>query len=64
MTRITTALRFHALGWRAARGLGMRFDIVLSQSPPLSIGLLSAWIARRHGASRSSSPRIFSPTAL
>lgn len=49
-TRMKTAFRFHTLGWYAARDLGMRFDIVLSQSPPLSIGLFSAWIANRHGA--------------
>ena len=49
-TRIKTALRFHTLGWYAARSRDMRCDIVLSQSPPLSIGLLSAWIARRHRA--------------
>jgi len=47
-TRIKTGLRFHMLGWYAMKHLGLRFDIVLSQSPPLSIGLFSAWIAKRH----------------
>ncbi len=46
-TRIKTALRFHMLGWLAVRNMDTHFDIVLSQTPPLSIGLLSAWIARR-----------------
>lgn len=49
-TRIKTGLRFHTLGWLAVRGMDMHFDIVLSQTPPLSIGLLSAWIARRCSA--------------
>ncbi len=49
-TRIKTAVRFHTLGWFAARIRDLRCDVVLSQTPPLSIGLLSAWMARRHGA--------------
>ena len=48
--RIKTAFRFHALGWWTARSAKMKCDVVLSQSPPLSIGLLSAWMAKRHGA--------------
>jgi colanic acid biosynthesis glycosyl transferase WcaI len=48
--RIATAVRFHF--WALAYGMRKQFacDIVLSQSPPLSIGLLSAWLARRHRA--------------
>lgn len=49
-TRIITALKFHCLGFFTAMGDEFKCDIVLSQSPPLSIGLLSACIARRHGA--------------
>ena len=50
MTRITTGVRFHLSGLCAASDLGSGFDVVLSQPPPLSIGLISAWIAKRHGA--------------
>ena len=48
--RIKTALRFHTLGLMAAMGKAWDCDIVISQSPPLSIGLVGSWIARRHGA--------------
>ena len=48
--RLLTALRFHLWGLRLALKPQFACDIVLSQSPPLSIGLLSSWIARRHGA--------------
>jgi glycosyltransferase involved in cell wall biosynthesis len=50
LTRVKTAIRFHILGFIAAMSKAFECDIVLSQSPPLSIGLLSSWIARRHGA--------------
>jgi len=48
--RLLTALRFHLWGLRLAMKRQFACDIVLSQSPPLSIGLMSSWIARRHGA--------------
>jgi len=48
--RLLTALRFHLWGLRLALKPQFACDVVLSQSPPLSIGLLSSWIARRHGA--------------
>ncbi len=49
-TRITTALRFHALGLIVMLSRKFKCEVVLSQSPPLTIGLVSAWIARWHGA--------------
>lgn len=48
--RIMTALRFHLLGTAAALRRRFACDVVVSQSPPLSIGMSSALIARRHGA--------------
>lgn len=48
--RILTAVKFHLGALVAGMGQACKCDVVLTQSPPLSIGLLSAWIARRHGA--------------
>ena len=50
VTRIKTAIRFHCLGLIATMDSEFKCDIVFSQSPPLTIGLLSAWMARKHGA--------------
>lgn len=45
-TRTKTALRFHALStWWALRGMN-RHDIVISPSPPLSIGVVSWALSR------------------
>ncbi|TAL17289.1 glycosyltransferase WbuB [bacterium] len=49
-TRMKTAILFHGLGFYAALGKEFSCDVVLSQSPPLSIGLVSAWIAKKHRA--------------
>lgn len=50
LKRIKTALRFNLLGFRAAAGPAFKCDVVLSQSPPLTVGLMSALIAKKHGA--------------
>lgn len=50
LKRATTAIRFHVIALLVALGRRFACDVVLSQSPPLSIGLLSVWIARWHGA--------------
>jgi len=49
-TRLQTAFRFHTLGLLAIAQSKWRCDVVLSQSPPLSIGLVGSWMARRMGA--------------
>jgi colanic acid biosynthesis glycosyl transferase WcaI len=48
--RMLTAVKFHLGALVAGMGAACTCDVVLTQSPPLSIGLFSAWIARRHGA--------------
>jgi colanic acid biosynthesis glycosyl transferase WcaI len=48
--RIMTAIKFHGGALVAGMSAACKCDIVLTQSPPLSIGLVSAWIAKRHGA--------------
>ena len=49
-TRVVTAARFHLLGLLAMWRIRWKCDVVISQSPPLSIGLVGAWIARILGA--------------
>ena len=48
--RISTAVRFHVLALLAMLSRELSFDIVISQSPPLTIGLVSAAVARWRGA--------------
>lgn len=49
-TRMKTAARFHLLGLLAMVRIRWKCDVVISQSPPLSIGLVGSWIARILGA--------------
>lgn len=49
-TRLKTAFRFHTLGLLAMLLDRWKCDVVISQSPPLSIGLVGSWIARICGA--------------
>lgn len=49
-TRLRTVFRFHVLGLFAALRLKWKYDLVISQSPPLSMGLVGSWIAGAAGA--------------
>lgn len=49
LARLLDYARFHALSFLASLSLG-RYDIVLSPSPPLTIGLVAAALARLRGA--------------
>jgi glycosyltransferase involved in cell wall biosynthesis len=48
--RLITAFRFHFLGLLAVLRMHWSCDVVISQSPPLSIGLIGSWMALLLGA--------------